>query len=134
MIRIYPASKLRHGPMWRALCDKTPAVQFHARWLKHNKIGTPDSSSEARQFWMQDVQDIKDADCVFIYAEPEDRLRGALVEAGIALALGIPVYVIGEHPDYGTWQHHPNVRKAASIKDAIEWATVRPGFVPRYMR
>ncbi len=134
MIRVYPASKLRHGPMWRELDDRTPNVQFHARWLKHNKIGTPDLPNEATQFWMQDVQDIKDADCVFVYAEPDDHLRGALVEAGIAIALGVPVYTIGKHPDYGTWQHHPNVHKVSSIEDAIEWATTRPGFMPRYMR
>lgn len=132
MIRIYPASKLRHGKMWRDLCDRTPTVQFHARWLKHNKIGTPDDPDNAKAFWLQDVQDIKDADGVFVYAEPEDRLRGALVEAGVAIALGVPVYVIGDrHPDYGTWQHHPTVRKVKTITDAIDQATHFRR--PRYM-
>ncbi len=130
MIRVYPASKLRHGPMWRDLDAQTPAVQFHARWLKHNKIGTPDTADKAREFWLQDVQDIKDADCVFVYAEPDDHLRGALVEAGIAIAFGVSVCVIGIHADYGTWQHHPRVHHATDMADALDWATNQ--LRPRY--
>lgn len=109
MIRVYTASKLRHAKMWKELCDKSHSFIFHARWLKHVKIGTPDGPEHAPDFWMQDQQDVKDSDALLVYAAPGDKLRGALVEVGMALAYGIPVVIIGEHEDYGTWRHHPGV-------------------------
>ncbi|MFA9261732.1 MAG: hypothetical protein ACEQSB_00005, partial [Undibacterium sp.] len=66
-----------------------------------------------------DHEDVSTADCVIVYAEKGEHLRGALVEAGIALALKVPVMVIGDHPDYGTWQYHPGVIRYATIEDAF---------------
>jgi nucleoside 2-deoxyribosyltransferase len=115
MLRVYFASKLKHAAKWRDLCEENHHFIAHARWLKHNKIATPDSPRYAREFWLQDEQDVRDADVVVVYGEEGEHLRGALVEAGIALALGIPVYVVGDHPDYGTWQYHPGVAKRVSL-------------------
>jgi nucleoside 2-deoxyribosyltransferase len=126
MIRVYTASKMKHAAMWRDLCTATPHVQFHARWLKHSAIGTPDDSGQASEFWMQDV---RDADAVLVYVEPGDHLRGALVEAGMAIAYGIPVCVIGKHQDYGTWQYHPMVTRVPDIQSALNWLEQRR---PRY--
>lgn len=132
MIRVYTASKLRHGAMWRKLDEETPGITCYSRWLKHNRIVTPDTPENAREFWLQDTQDVRDADVVFVYAEPDDHLRGALVEAGIAIAMGVPVIVIGDHPDYGTWQYHPLVIKALTIEKAIHYClnshTIRRGY------
>lgn len=55
---------------------------------------------------------------VLVYAEEGEHLRGALVEAGMAIALGKTVLVIGDHPDFGTWQHHPKVIHAADLDQA----------------
>ena len=121
MLRIYPASKLKHGAMWRELNENSPGIFLHARWLKHNRIHTPDTKDNAAKFWLEDAQDIRNADAVFVYAEKDDHLRGALVEAGVAIATGVPVIVIGDHSDYGTWQYHPLVVKALSIEKAIEY-------------
>lgn len=55
---------------------------------------------------------------MLVYAEEGEHLRGALVEAGMAIALGKIVLVIGSHPDFGTWQHHPNVMHAADLDHA----------------
>ena len=115
MIRVYTASKLKHAQMWRDLSKQWNRVFFHARWLKHTEIGTPDAKEHAGRFWMEDEADVKVADAVLVYAAPEDHLRGALVEAGMAIAYTIPVIVVGSHPDYGTWQHHPCVRHAADL-------------------
>ena len=119
MIRVYTASKLKHARYWRELCETTHHVQFHARWLKHNRIGTPDTPEHASLFWLEDEQDVRDADAVLVYAEGDDHLRGALVEAGMAIAYGVPVIVVGTHPDYGTWQNHPGVIRAKDIHDAM---------------
>lgn len=121
MLRIYVASKLIHAARWRALCDTTPHVQFHARWLKHNKIGTEDSSKNATEFWREDEKDIQDADLVIVYGELGEHLRGALVEAGMAIAYGVPVFVIGSHPDYGTWQFHPGVKHHDTLDGALKY-------------
>lgn len=122
MIRIYTSSKMRHGHMWRKICDARSDVIFHARWLKHIQIGTPDTPTHARKFWLQDQQDVRDADVLIVYAEPEDRLRGALVEVGMALAYGVPVIVVGEHEDYGTWRWHPAIHWADTLHNALELA------------
>jgi nucleoside 2-deoxyribosyltransferase len=129
MIRVYTASKLKHALKWRELCANTSHVQFHARWLKHNSLGTPDTPEHAAEFWLQDEQDVRDADAVMVYAEGDDHLRGALVEAGIAIATGVPVIVVGTHADYGTWQHHPGVQRADDLRHALELLTqIRPRY------
>lgn len=120
MIRVYFASKLHHAPKWRALCAANSHFVAHARWLKHIAIATPDKPEDAPEFWLQDEQDVRDSDVVIVYAEGDDHLRGALVEAGIALACGIPVFVVGEHKDYGTWQYHPGVYKMPDLDSAID--------------
>jgi nucleoside 2-deoxyribosyltransferase len=120
MIRVYTASKLRHAPMWRELCAANSKFMFHARWLKHNKLGTKDTPENARQFWLEDEQDVKDADVCIVYAEGDDHLRGALVEAGMAIAYGVPVIVIGGSSDYGTWQYHPMVSRATDLAHAVD--------------
>lgn len=129
MLRVYTASKLKHAAKWRDLCAAHGHIQCHARWLKHNTIGTPDTPEHAAEFWLQDEQDVKHADVVLVFADGDDHLRGALVEAGMAIAYGVPVIVIGKHPDYGTWQHHPGVRRVASLDLAIDVLRV---LRPRY--
>lgn len=120
MIRVYTASKLSSAQMWRTLHAAWPHVYFHARWLKHNAIGTPDLQEFAPRFWLEDETDVRQADAVLVYGLPGEHLRGALVEAGMAIAFRVPVIVVGEHPDYGTWQHHPGVRRVPDLVAAYE--------------
>jgi nucleoside 2-deoxyribosyltransferase len=129
MYRVYFASKLQHAAKWREIGATHPFIQAHARWLKHNSLETPDTVDFAAEFWMQDVQDVKDADFVIVYGEAGEHLRGALVESGLAIAFKIPVIVIGEHEDYGTWQHHPGVMKAPDLEFAFD---LIKQFTPRY--
>jgi len=119
MIRVYTASKLGTASVWHDLHAKWPHVYFHARWLKHTAIGTPDSPENAVRFWIEDEEDVRSADAVLVYGLPGEHLRGALVEAGIAIARRIPVIVVGNHPDYGTWQYHPNVQRVESLEAAL---------------
>ena len=117
MKRVYFASKLYHASTWRNLKDAR--VHAFARWLVHEESATEDSAEEAKNFWIEDVSDVKVADAVVVYAAYDDKLRGALVEAGVALAMKVPVYVIGEHPDYGTWQYHPGVIRCDELEEAL---------------
>src|SRR5690242_4583010 len=115
MIKVYGASKLLHKDMWVDLRSKWQEIEFTARWpILH--VGTvPDEHYFAKIFWVHDYEDVLKADVVLVYAEPEDKLRGALVEAGMAIAFGKQVIVVGEHPDYSTWQYHPQVNRVPNL-------------------
>lgn len=105
--------------MWQRLRADNPHIEFTSRW-----IDMVDQEADAKQkdfmrFWLGDHEDVKRSDFVAVYAEPGDRLRGALVEAGIGLALGKTVIVIGAHEDYGTWQHHPLAWRVATVEEML---------------
>lgn len=70
-------------------------------------------------FWRENQEDIENSDALLLYVEPGDHLRGALVEVGIAIANNVPVIIVGEHPDHGTWKHHKGVEWAEDLDDAI---------------
>jgi len=118
MIRVYPSSKLSASSVWEALEAEWDDVYFCARWLKHVRLGTPHAKENAPEFWVQDEEDVAAADAVLVYARPDDKLRGALVESGIAIALGIPVIVVGDHPDFSTWVYHPGVIRVKDLNAA----------------
>ena len=69
----------------------------------------PDRPEHAVNFWDDDFADIERCDVLVVYTEEDDKLRGALVEVGYALALNKKVIVIGDYPDFGTWRHSKNV-------------------------
>lgn len=119
MKRVYFASKLEEADRWDSLCETRSDIIAHARWLKHRRLNTPDSPDNAVKFWLENEEDIQVADAVVVYATDGQHLRGALVEAGIAIALRKPVYVVGNHPDYGTWRYHPGVIRVWSIDEAL---------------
>lgn len=117
-IRVYTASKLDHAERWKKLRAEWPEVHFTARWPFF--VGQiADDGYNATQFWQDDHADVQRADVILVFAEkPEEKLRGALVEAGMGIAAGKKVIVIGEHPDYSTWQFHPLVTRLSSLERA----------------
>lgn len=116
-LRIYTASKLKHADTWRKLRSDWPEFDWVARWPTDHCGNIPDTDTFARWFWMQDMEDVARCDVVVVFAEGDDHLRGALVEAGATIALHKTVIVVGEHPDYGTWQWHSSVRR---VRDMAE--------------
>lgn len=122
MIKVYIASKLNYAKQFRNYRTdwKVDGIDLHARWfdqahIEQNSNPTPE---DFHIFWLVDEEDVKTSQALILYAQENDKLRGALVEAGIAIAHGILVIVIGDHPDYGTWQYHPLVAKADSFDHA----------------
>lgn len=121
MVAIYGASKLKHAEMWLDLRIEFPWIDWTARWP--DIVGKwEDTSDNAQCFWQVDFEDVAKADYVFCYGQLTDHLRGALVEAGIALGLGRWVIVIGQSPDFGTWQYHPHVLRCNDMAEAIRMA------------
>jgi nucleoside 2-deoxyribosyltransferase len=117
-MKVYTASKLSEASRWQRLAEEWPEVEFVARWpFKHVGV-VPDTETFAKVFWKHDLEDVTRADVVLVYAALDHKLRGALVEAGMAIALGRCVIVVGDHPDYSTWQYHPLVYRAADLDEA----------------
>lgn len=121
-INVYTASKLDHAQLWRDLSvhEDWNHVHFTARWpymvlCEHH---AEDPVVRASHFWRHDFADVQRSDLVLVYGVEGEKLRGALVEAGIALGMGKRVMVVGKHPDYGSWQYHPNVLRKVSLDNA----------------
>ena len=121
--RVYVASKLKYADELLAMRKKFLNIHFTDRWsLMHGKV--EDDHEQAGHFWQDDFDDIARAEYVVVWApSAEDKLRGALVEAGIGIALGKIVILAGESDDFGTWQYHPAViYKAATLEKALAHA------------
>lgn len=119
--KVYIASKLKYAERFKQLrIHWAQSIDLHARWFDQAAIeleGEVDPT-DFHIFWLVDEEDVRNSDAVIVYAEENDKLRGALVEAGIAIALGKLVIVVGDSPDFGTWQHHPTVTRAGSLEHA----------------
>lgn len=118
-LKVYFASQLHHARKWLDMSLNSGGHYFtHARWLRHvMHYSTTEAPENANWFWCCDHEDVVSADVLVCYAEGDDHLRGALVEVGIALASGVQVVVVGNHHDYGTWQHHPGVTRVADLSE-----------------
>jgi len=134
MIKIYGASKIEAHEFWRSIRHKFVGVEWTARWPDLCLAATTGKDQmpnprQAERAWFIDFQDVRNSDAVMVLAPTEDKhLRGALVEAGYGLALGKPVLLIGGHPDFGSWQHYPLVKRFSqrcevlgNIRDAVDF-------------
>ena len=118
MPRVYIASCVGHAELWRKV-HETPDIHFVSRWPFLEPFVDP-TALNSRKIWLDDMADVRACHALIVYAVEGVHLRGALVEAGAALALGRMVIVVGEHPDYGFWQHHPNVTHVATFENALD--------------
>jgi hypothetical protein len=123
VIRVYIASKLNYAEQFKGYREawKSEGINLHARWHDQAALEHADhelSPEDFHIFWLVDEEDVKNSDAVIVYGGPNDKLRGALVEAGIAIGAGILTILVGDCPDFGTWQHHPTVARADSFEQA----------------
>lgn len=117
-LKVYTASKTEHAQFWIELRGKWPEVHFTARWpFMTGRVS--ETAYNAFQFWQDDLDDIRTSDVVMVLGKPGEHLRGALVEAGMGIALGKTILVVGEHEDYGSWQYHPLVKRTTDIDTAV---------------
>ncbi len=122
-MKVYIASKLHHAEKFQSLREawKVDHIDLHARWHDQAELEHADHKLTAEDFhifWLVDEEDVKQSDALILYGERQDKLRGALVEAGIAIGAGILVILVGDCADFGTWQHHPTVARAESLEHA----------------
>lgn len=125
-LSVYPASHTHLAPLWLSLANDWPEVHFCARWPSALHGGRPDTPEFATVGWQENVEDITRADVILVYSDSYTLLRGALVEAGMGIALGKKVLLVGKHPSFGTWQYHPQcygVRELEGARDRLaDWA------------
>lgn len=75
-----------------------------------------------QQYCQEDVQGVKDAELYLGIFVAEYNYRGSLVEMGIALGEGIPVWLLGDKADSCIFSNHPSVRRFRAwgeLADAI---------------
>jgi len=102
-VKIYLAAKYTRNPEMRehrALLESY-GHDVTSRWINgdHETSDMNSADAEWRRFANEDLADVRAADCMIWFSEPEKiegRNRGGRhVEFGIALAWGIPIYVVG---------------------------------------
>lgn len=112
--RIYIASKTYQAPAWRALRDKAgwPII---STWI--DEAGPGETKCHV-DLWRRCIDEAKSATGLILYAEDGDLLKGALLEAGAALACNVPVAVVGPAEAMKTAKHHPGVTICNSLDQA----------------
>jgi len=90
-MRIYSAGKIWHSPDFRDLRDNM-GYNITANWID---MGAQADGDE--RIWPHCLRDAANCDLLILYCGDEnEEQRGAIVEAGHAMAAGKPVYAIGK--------------------------------------
>lgn len=121
------ASVPERSAMWRALRDGK-GWRIIASWIDEAGEG---ETADLGELWVRIEGEIRRCDGLILYAEPGDfPLKGALVEAGIAIGAGKPVAVVLSDPSIleplsrsplGSWAKHPSCQMCQSLDDARAW-------------
>jgi len=100
---LYVASKTVHAPMWRQL--RTTGPNIISTWIDEAGEGETADYSELSE---RCLDEIRKSSAVILYCEHDDLLKGALIEVGMALALGKSVYCAGDSKSLSrVFREHP---------------------------
>lgn len=134
---VYVASTIFHIGMWKDLRRKwrPQGVQITSTWIDKIDPVHGDSNVTPLAFaghWIENYREITAAKAVLIYATGKDLLRGALIEAGIAMGQHKAVICVGDidHPGWSSWQYHPLVHFAHTPDAALQVLRVWSGREP----
>jgi hypothetical protein len=116
------ASSAARPAMWRGLRDAGWPIT--SSWIDEAGEG---ETGDFCELWSRIDREIRSSRGLVIYAEPEDfPLKGAYIEAGIAIGAGLPVAVVlpgvqlearSDRP-MGSWIRHPAVTLCATLEEA----------------
>lgn len=122
MIRVYFASNTENAALIEALSEVSPFFHVTSRWPKMIRLGFACSGDNgtARKCWDFDEQDIAASDYLFLWARKGQSLRGAICEAGMAIAYKKPVILSGDHPAFGTWQFHKQCIRTKTLYAGLQ--------------
>lgn len=116
MKTFYTASKVKHAPLWRSLRKR--GYPINSTWIDEAGEG---ESADYSELATRCVNEIRSADFILLYCKPGQLLKGALIEAGIALALGKEVRCVGNcHTISRVFKSHPLWKKFPNILTALK--------------
>lgn len=125
--RIYVASrasKPERGEMWRGL--RAAGWPIISTWIDEDGEG---ATADFADLWTRIEREVTTATALVLYAADGDfPLKGALIEVGMALASGVPVFVVLPGVELeprsmrpvGSWMAHPLVSVARGLDAARE--------------
>jgi hypothetical protein len=124
-IAVYGASRASiaaRPALWKKL--RKDGANIICSWIDESGEGDTNDFSE---LWARIESEIRSCDRLVLYIEPNDfPLKGALVEVGMALSLGKPVWVVNngvvvnerDFKPIGSWAKHPLVTFCSEIEKA----------------
>ena len=122
------ASLPERSEAWRKLRD-VDGYLIVSSWI--DVVAQPineDNTKPLHTIWENITQEVTTAERVIVYAEPDDfPLKGTLVEVGMALAVGTPIYLVLPGVDIeeatfrpiGSWIKHPLVKLVSTMDEAL---------------
>lgn len=119
----YFASKTKHAAKWREL--RARGVPVVSTWIDEAGQGETKSFED---LWRRCISEASSARVVILYVERDEVLKGAFIEAGAALASGVPVIVCGYPPDGWSWLDHHLVSVVMTVEHALKVADGRCGW------
>lgn len=117
MSGIYTASKTAHAHRWRSAREQ--GFPIIATWIDEAGVG---ETADFMDLWDRCVSEAMRADCVILYREPGEALKGALVEVGAALACGNTVLFAGDPDGLGSFLNHRHVERCEGLVHAFQRA------------
>lgn len=113
-MKFYVASKVKHAEFWKML---RRTIDITSTWIYEAGQGQTADHAELAQ---RCLDEIAQADALILLCSPGDILKGASIEAGMALALGKPVFCVGTCETLSkTFTKHPLWHESESVYDAV---------------
>lgn len=110
----YIASKVKHAPLWKSMREK--GYRITSSWIDEAGPGQTVNCAELAE---RCLRDIKVSKFIVLYCKHGELLKGALIEAGMALALGKQVRCVGNcHSISRVFKQHPLWKQYRSVMDA----------------
>lgn len=130
---VYVASHVRHAGLIkdRRRAWRGQGITVTSHWIDAPGLGNEHNLTPlylAGQ-WIENYHDVAASKALLVYAEKNDVMRGALIEAGIAMGMHRPVVIVGplDHPSWGSWQYHPLVHYCLNLEAALHVLLVWAG-------
>ena len=112
---VYFASKVKHAHRWLAL--RAAGVKTASSWIDEAGEGETADYAELSE---RCLEEIAGAGRLVLYCEPDEILKGAILEAGAALMAGVPVFAVGECASLSrVFRQHRLWHECPSVEDAI---------------
>jgi hypothetical protein len=119
---VYIASKTKYAPLWRQMRDEQ-GIPIIGTWIDEAGAG---ETSDFADRWRRCIAESSSCDLFILFVEPDDHIKGALVELGVALHAERSVAIVGDCPSVpASLMHHPNITRYASVEEALAHPATR---------